>query len=77
MNNLISCYQRHFLVERAIYRCHFTKRLIEFYRNRLEGLCNDFVYWDTVFYILLVDNHVVNSSFVSTLNIVMDFMIKT
>ena len=55
----------------------FTKRFIEFYRNRLEGLCNDFVYWDTVFYILLVDNHVVNSSFVSTLNIVMDLIIKT
>ena len=55
----------------------FTKRFIEFYRNRLEGLCNDFVYWDTVFYILLVDNHVVNSSFVSLLNIVMDLILKT
>ena len=58
VNNLISCYQRHFLVERAIYRFRFIKRFIEFYRNCLEGSRNDFVDRDTVFYILLVNNHV-------------------
>ena len=55
--NLVSCYQGHFSVERAIYRFHFVKRFIKFYRNCLEGFRNDFVHWDTILYILLVDNH--------------------
>ena len=35
----------------------FVKRFIKYYRNCLEGFRNDFVHWDTILYILLVDNH--------------------